>query len=372
MSRRAPVQVLGATLLRYGSLRFAALRCYASLALLAGLVLAPTSARAQPREDVSRADALFNAAKALTDAGQYADACAKFAESKRLAPGIGVTLYLADCYERIGRTASAWTEFRSAEGFARARNDKRADVARDRAQALEAKLERLTIVVGPTVPRAGLQVLRDGTPVAAEELGLPVAVDPGDHAVVVSAPGHAPQTLAAHVGPENPSAIVRIDHLDEPASTPPAGTAGTALPAPTPAQTTGRSALPELPPTPAVPPDKGAARRTIGLGAGALGIVGLGIGATFGVLAKVKFDQSNSSTCDAASDRCTPPGFPMRKDAESAATVSDVSFAVGGALLAAGVVLYLTAPKPTPGMGLVVAPVPMAGAGGGAVVRAAF
>ena len=33
-----------------------------------------------------------------------------------------------------------------------------------------------------------------------------------------------------------------------------------------------------------------------------------------------------------------PPGFPMRKDAEHAATASDIGFAVGGVLLAAGAV----------------------------------
>src|SRR6516162_11727139 len=123
-----------------------------ALAALASCVAVPAAARAQSKEDIARADALFNAAKALTDAGNYADACAKFAESKRLAPGLGVTLYLADCYERIGRTASAWTEFRSAEGLARERNDKRAEVARGRAQALEPKLNRLTVVVAPSIP----------------------------------------------------------------------------------------------------------------------------------------------------------------------------------------------------------------------------
>src|SRR5579872_4121235 len=129
------------------------------------LVLGPTGAARAQTTDVARAETLFNAAKALTDARRYVDACAKFAESKRLAPGLGVTLYLADCYERIGRTASAWTEFRSAEGQARERNDKRADVERTHAQALEPRLNRITISVAPTVPLAGLQVLRDGQPV---------------------------------------------------------------------------------------------------------------------------------------------------------------------------------------------------------------
>ena len=335
-------------------------------AVLVVLLGAPAAGRAQSKDDVARADALFNAAKALTEAGQYTDACAKFAESKRLAPGLGVTLYLADCYERIGRTASAWTEFRSAEGLARERNDKRADVARGRAQALEPKLERLTIVVAPTVPQAGLQVLRDGVPVASEELGLPVPVDPGDHAVVVSAPGHPARTIAAHTGPENPSVTVKIDSLDEGGATPQA--------VPTPLPTTSAPAptgLPELPPTGAPPEDRNATRRWIGLGVGGLGVVGIAVGSVFGVLAKQKFDQSNSVQCDAATDKCHTPGFPMRKDAESAATASDVSFVIGGVLLATGAVLYLTAPKPKPSTGVVVAPVPIAG-GGGALLRATF
>jgi serine/threonine-protein kinase len=334
-------------------------------AVAAVVVSAPGRARAQSKEDIARADALFNAAKALTDAGQYTDACAKFAESKRLAPGLGVTLYLADCYEHIGRTASAWTEFRAAEGLARERNDKRAEVARAHAQALEPKLERLTIVVAPTVPRSGLEVLRDGVPVAREELGLPVPVDPGDHAVVVSAPGHPAKTFTAHTGPESPSATVTIDRLEEAPATgsPP-------IPGPTATAPSSASGLPEVPPTPP-PEDKNATRRWIGVGVGGLGVVGVIVGSVMGIVAKVKFDQSNSVQCNASTDECHAPGFPMRKDAEGAATASDVSFAIGGVLLATGIVLYVTAPKPGPTTGVVLAPAPVAG-GGGALLRASF
>src|ERR1039458_3672897 len=65
-------------------------------------------------------------------------------------------------------------------------------------QALEPKLDRLTIEIGPAVPRVGLSILRDGLPVSAEELGLAVPVDPGDHAVIVSSPGRPQRTLNAH------------------------------------------------------------------------------------------------------------------------------------------------------------------------------
>jgi hypothetical protein len=330
-------------------------------------------AAAQSKDDVARADALFNAAKALTDAGQFADACAKYAESKRLAPGIGVTLYLADCYEHIGRTASAWTEFRSAEGLARERGDKRADVARAHAQALEPKLDRLTIVVAPTVPQAGLQVLRDGVPVAQEEMGLPVPVDPGDHAVVVSSPGHASKTLTAHLGPESPTATIRIDSLDEGTPSPAPVPAPIPAPSPVPAPEAAPGPTTALPTEPlsAAPADPGKTRRWVGIGIGGAGAVGIIVGSTFGVLAKIKFDQSNSVQCNASSDRCYTPGFPMRKDAEHAATASDVGFAIGGALLAAGAIVYFTAPKAPSATGVTVAPVPMAG-GGGALLRASF
>jgi hypothetical protein len=336
----------------------------------AGLAL-PAGARAQSKEDVARADALFNAAKALVDSGQYTDACAKFAESKRLAPGIGVTMYLADCYEHIGRTASAWTEFRSAEGLARERNDKRSELARTHAQQLEPRLDRLTISVAPTVARAGLQVLRDGVPVAQEELDLPIPVDPGDHAVVVSAPGHPARTFNAHVGPENPTATIRIDSLEEasqPVVVPPP------IPVVEPPPPTGN------PPSvayPVAPPSTSATstRRWIGIGVGAVGVVGLGVGSVFGLIAKSKLDQSNASAatlCDASTDRCYPPGFPIRKDAEHAATASDIAFAIGGVVLAAGIVLYVTAPRPeAPATGLVIAPMPLT-AGGGAALSARF
>src|ERR1019366_7836235 len=82
--------------------------------------LTPAAARAQSKDDAARADAAFTTGKRLLQHGNEAGACAHFAESKRLAPGVGVTLYLADCYQRLGRIASAWTEFQSAEARARA------------------------------------------------------------------------------------------------------------------------------------------------------------------------------------------------------------------------------------------------------------
>jgi hypothetical protein len=335
--------------------------------ILAAVAATPAAAYAQSKEDLANADALFNAAKAMLDAGQYVDACGKFAESKRLAPGLGVTLYLADCYERIGRTASAWTEFKTAEGLARARSDQRAEVARGRAQALEPNLERLTVIVAPTVPRAGLRVLLDGVPIAPEEWGLAVAVDPGDHVVVASAPDHTDRSVPVHVGPEAPTATARIDRLDAPAALPKAP--GAQAPALVPLATEpGPSSLPA--PETSSSSDPGAVNRWIGIGVGALGVVGISVGSAFGLDARSKLQQSNVSDCN-PSDHCNADGLALRKEAGDAASLSSVFFVLGGVAIAGGVALYITAPRAPSGVALTLAPAPVAG-GGCALLRGSF
>ncbi len=353
------------------------MRCALTLTVVVVALASPSAALAQAGGDVARADALFNAAKALLEGGQYADACAKFAESNRLVPGLGITLYLADCYERIGRLASAWSEFRSAEGLARERNDKRAEVARARAQAIEPKLNRLTIAVGPTVPRTGLQVLLDGASIPPEEWGLAMALDPGDRVVVVMAPGHTPRTISTRLGPDNPTAVVRIDSLDETAAAAPASRevappAASPTPTPPPAPSPPAAVAPEPAPERAASytDDPGATRRWIGIGVGAAGVIGLGVGTVLGLNAKSKLNQSNNGPCG-ANDQCNSTGLALRQDASSAATGLTVAFVLGGVAVAAGLVLYLTAPRGGANTGWVIAPAPMVG-GGGAIVATGF
>jgi hypothetical protein len=297
-------------------------------------LLSPAIARAQPTDDVARADALFNTAKQLRDSGQPAEACPKFAESKQLAPGVGVSLYLADCYERIGRTASAWTEFRSAEQLARQRGDKRADVAHARALALEPKLSGLTIAIPPSAGHEPPEVQLDGARVPPEEWNAAMAVDPGDHVVTVNAAGRPPKTLTAHVDPGNRRVIVRIEDTQANAVTP--------LP---PEPTTEPS-------TPATQPDPGATHRGLGIALLGVGAVGVGLGTTF-LLNK---PTSNGSSCT-----------PSKDDTSTAAAIA---FAAGGAALVTAVVLLVAAPHKN-SSGLVVSPTPLAG-GGGATIAGRF
>ena len=321
--------------------------------VLAAAALSPAAANAQPTADTTRADALFNAAKQLRDGGQLAEACPMFAQSQQLAPAVGVTLYLADCYERMGKTSSAWQQFRAAEKMAHEHGDeKRATTARTRAEALEPKLPQLTVAAGAG-SHEGWEVLVDGARLPPENLNHALAVDPGDHLVTVNAPGQAPRTLKAHLDAANRQASVSID--------PPAAAGAGAVPVV--AGAGGLAAAAEATaPTPTEPVAATAAGSSTRFWAGMAlvggGVVGLGLGTAY--LVKRNQSMTNGTLCD--------PPYEDKADR----TAAIVAYSLGGAALATALVLYLTAPSPKEkGMGLLVAPTLIPG-GGGATFHATF
>jgi len=84
-------------------------------------------------------------------------------------------------------------------------------------------------------------------------------------------------------------------------------------------------------------------QRAFGLVAGAIGVVGLGVGAAFGVLAMTK-QSSAQNTCP--NPQCpTQDGVNAWNDAGSAGNVATVGFVVGGVALAGAAVLWFTAPS---------------------------
>src|SRR5215471_10148564 len=83
---------------------------YAAAALaIAGacLMSTPRAAAQVSTEDRVAAESLFTDARRLMQAGDYEHACPKLEASRRLEPALGTTLNLADCYDKLGRTASA-------------------------------------------------------------------------------------------------------------------------------------------------------------------------------------------------------------------------------------------------------------------------
>jgi serine/threonine-protein kinase len=305
------------------------------------------SAQTKASGNRAAAEALFNQGRNLMTAGKYTEACPKFEASQELDPGLGTMLNLAECYEKTGRTASAWAEYRQAIPLARASGSKaRQDLAVERAQALEERLSTLTIrAMSAEATDAQLEVRRDGIALQPAELGAPIPVDPGEHVIEAKAPGHEPWSSKVQVGADAARVSVEIPKLK------PTGVATPAAEAPLVTTTTATT---NAPPSDQ-PASDGRAQRVTGLVLGGAGIVGVGLGTFFGLRASSKWSDAKDKCTDYPYG-CGTEGTDLRSSARSAGNVSTIAFVAGGALLATGVVLYLTAPTKKESVALNVGP----------------
>ncbi len=330
-------------------------RCALVLTVALAIAAAPRAASAQSAQDKAAADVLFQQGKKLMQEGKVADACPKFAESLRLDTGTGTMLWLADCYERSGKTASAWGQFLEAAETAGKTKDAREKVARERAKQLEPKLVRLLIVVPDASAVGGIEVSRDGTMLGKPLWGTPVPVDPGSHVVAASAPG-----FKRWEDTVDTSAVGKTVTVTIPALAP--------LDAAAVATTKPEASSPK-------PADPGKTQRTIALAAGGVGVVGAIVGTIFGFTAKSDLDKSNADGHCLPNSHCDATGVQARSDAKSAATLSTVGFIVGVLGLGAGAALWFTAPKPASKAGFTLAPrleLPHGGAAGGVEILGRF
>lgn len=330
------------------------------VALLASSMQLP-SAWAEPSPaDRAAAQVLFDEGRSLMAAQHYAEACPKLEESARLVRGIGAQFNLADCYEKQGKTASAWAGFLAAAAAARAAGQpEREQAARARASALESRLAKVKVEVPPELARRpGLLIKRDGDLVGTSQWGLPIPVDPGEHTVTATLAGYVPwsRTTAVVAGQllSVPVPELTTEPAAGPSPMPSASAAPAALPvAPPPAaQAPTQPSSTELRPatqiTPA-PPDaqfarsRGGVQRNIGRGVALSGVVGLGVGTVLGLRAISKKNAADPN-CN-SSNKCTQDGLDLRDQAVHAGNQSTVAFIAGGALMAVGAVVYFTAPK---------------------------
>ena len=336
------------------------LRSLVAASALGLVLLAGGAARAQAAGgDKIAAESLFEQARTLMTDGKFADACPKFADSQRLDPSAGTLLNLASCYEKLGRTATAWATYREAASAANAVN--RTDyvtAAQRHAEGLAPKLAKLTATV--TQPVDGLQVRRDGVDVAKSAWGVPIPIDKGSHAIEASAPGYKTWSATVDVPQDGAQVSVSVPALDAAPAAPP-----------TPAAIVAPPAAPA--PAPAAPPpdaSTGSTQRILGLVIGGVGVVGLGIGGAFALMAKGKYNDSLGNCQTANPNLCNGTGVDTRNQALDDGAVATVAVAVGVAALVGGAVIWFTAPSApssaTTGR-LVIAPTL-----GGAVVQGAW
>jgi hypothetical protein len=313
------------------------LRRFASLAPVCALLLHAVPAAAQ--NDKAAAEALFDQGLRLMKQNAFSDACPKLEESERIDPAVGTLLYLGECYERIGKTASAWATFREAASLANNSNQAdRARVASGRAQDIEPKLSHLSIELAPDVARIpGVIVKRSGQRVESSLYGTPLPVDPGEYRVEVSAPGYETWTTPIKVESGGASASVRVPGLVK-------GAEPVAPVTPTTSTPTGAgNESPPVKPPPPTPKSGLTTGQTLGLVVGGVGVIGLGLGTYFGVRAIGK-NSDAEPFCNSA-NHCTQPGIDLWEKAKKDATASNIAFAVGGGLVALGGVVFLSTGK---------------------------
>jgi hypothetical protein len=324
---------------RVGGMTAAAI---AATVFAGGTALAQTTASS----DNVAAEALFEDARTLVAAGKYAEACPKFADSERLGPSASTLLNLANCWEKVGRTATAWATYREAASVANAtgRKDYLATALR-RADGLAPKLARLTVTVVQSAP--GLQIKRDGVVVDPAEWGAGIPVDVGSHSVEATAPGRKAWVVAIQVAQDGAQASVAVPALEElPVEAPPVAPA----PVVAPPATSAASAPPV-----AETPGSGRGQRVIGAALAGLGVVGLGVGGVFALIAKSKNSDSlgncsvgvlynDSGYLPSGPNSCNTAGVSERNAALTDGNVATVGLSVGAVALVAGAVLWFTAP----------------------------
>ena len=325
------------------------------LALATLILCAEATSWAAESSAASKAVAtrLFDDAQELLAKGDLASACAKYAESQRLEPQLGTLLHVADCYEKIGKTASAWASFKDAVVIASQRHDPREGDARAEVEKLEPRLCKLTIMVDVGAP-PDLEVSSNGSSIGNALLGSPMPIDPGDYLLMAKADGFEDWAKKVVIAPGTPDTRIAVPALVR-------------RPAPAPAVTSSQQASPPAPvmPPPAVtvqqpqlaqslePSDPGLHRRMMGYALGAVGVVGIGVGIGFGLAKEAKQSDRDSANACSKTSSCTTLDKSkidqLTNEAKTRATVANVGFVAGGVALAAGAVLVVTGwPKSRP------------------------
>ena len=311
----------------WGSLLFASLS-----------IGAPRSALAEPTAaDKAAAETLFVDARKLLAAGKYQEACKALAESQRLDPGVGTLLNLGRCYEKLGRTASAWSTYREAAAAARAANQgAREKNARHAADALEPKLPKLTVVVTGAETNPRLEVRRDGALVPSSMWGMAVAIDPGDHLFEASAPGSKPWRTQVVAEAGKPITVTVPALEPDPKAAVAARTPVTAKPAKTEAP-----AAPARVPPPASAPASGlGGQRVVALVVGGAGLVGTAVGGYFAMRAKSTYDGAD---CDKLTNECYSAQGVFDRNLAFVRARNATYATIGGlTAVVAGVVLWAT------------------------------
>ena len=286
------------------------------------------SAAPSPTEKAA-AEALFQDGVALLQQSKAEAACAKFAASQELDRALGTMLRLADCYDRTGKTASAWALFEEAASVAQARGEHAREVAaRERAADVSKRLSRIKVQVANDMPN-GLSIKLNGTSIPRASWDGALPVDPGEQAVEASAPGFESWTGHVNASPGPALTEIIVPALKKSAAVAPVPSSTPAAPGASPKPTAAGAST----------------RRTGALLLGGVGIVSLTVAGITSYLATARNHDSRNQCRSSDPNLCNQQGLDLRNQALDLAKVSTVTAIAGGALLAGGVTWLLLTPS---------------------------
>jgi hypothetical protein len=297
-------------------------------ALVIALVAPSTTAFAQSSSSaIVAAEALFGQGRDLMAQGKYAEACPKFADSQKQDPKSSTLLNLANCYEKAGRTATAWATYREAAALAKQEGQAEyVATAVKRADALFPKLSKMVVKVNG--PVEGIEIKRDGVIVTPSEWGAAIPADPGMHVIEASAPKKESWKGTVEVPGGGGMGTIDVPTLKDVKEAPP--------PPPPPP--------PKFPKGSGTETKSGSSMKTIGWVVGGLGVVSVGVGTYFIFHGKSKFDASQPH-CVSSTVCSDPTGVDLRSDARTAGNFATAFFVIGGVAMATGVALILFSPS---------------------------
>lgn len=318
---------------------FGALRGPSAIALIGLSFLVSAPAWGETVDDGTRnaARALAEQGKEQFDAGSYERARDLFQRAYTLVPAPTIALFEGRCLVRLGRLVEAEEAFMrsaratlaadSSEQFRSAVRDAESEM-----QALHPKIPQVTLIVnGPAAHAADLSVKLDGKSVNSALIGVEGPINPGTHVLAAAVPGGEETQVTFSIGEAEHKRVEIQVNAARPALTevkPPA------------------TAKPEPPASSAAAANEHESswQMTAALAAGGVGVAGIATGAIVGVLAGAQYSKAEQGCTQHV---CTEgsAGADALASFRSLRTVSTIGYAVGGIGLAAGVTLFIAAPR---------------------------
>ena len=330
---------------------------------LVRLILALLLCVSMPLEALAAGEAstAFEEARELYDAKRFDEALPKFEVALEDSRSPNARFYVARCLRELGRLAEAHRQMQLTVRDARdkARDDEYYAQTRDAAAAelalLDDRVGKLVVVLDDDMSGATVRVV--GRELASDEIGVPVAVLPGD--VVVEATT-ADGTSQRRVMTIEASATKTITFSQPQGGPTPSGASTSGVSSSGGASETGEGDDGDA--------DDGAGFgvvRGIGIGVAAVGVAGLVMFGVFNAQADSKLETLET---ECGGTRCTDPAYAdVIDDGKRAETFATASLVVGIAAALGGTAMIIFGGPGDEADGVAMVPVLVPAPGGGVV-----